>query len=250
MRARARAGLDALLKDPRCDPKRVAAIGYCFGGSVVLNMAREGEPLLCVASFHGGLATDTPRYTEVGLRSLRWLMSLQTTSTGYFRPVGSKSFGKIRQKPEAFDQQPVEACATISACLAAWRANMGAEWLAGATRAFGWVLGENDLQTALIDADTGGCSDGLHPDRPNENKGAESVLSYLLSRIEMRQFMAMAVTGRTMFASKLSSNGIDTNPARSPLGSIFVPIQILESPEPLSAPGSGPGRRQALQTGD
>ena len=193
-----------------------------------------------------GLATHTPRYTEVGLRSLRWLMSLQTTSSGCFRPVGSKSFGKIRQKPDAFDQQPVEACATISACIAAWRADKGAEWLAGATRAFGWFLGENDLQTALIDSDTGGCSDGLHPDRPNENKGAESVLSYLLGHVAIRQFMAVA--GRTKPASKLSSNGIGTNPARSPPGSIFVPIQILESPEPLSAPGSGSGRRQALQT--
>ncbi len=197
-----------------------------------------------------GLATHTPRYVEVGLRSLRWLMSLQTTSSGSFRPVGSKSFGKIRHKPDAFDQQPVEACATISACLAAWRADKAAEWLVGATRAFGWFMGENDLQTALIDADTGSCSDGLHPDRPNENKGAESVLSYLLGRMEMRQFMATAVTGRTKPASKLSFNGIGTNPARSPPGSIFVPVPILESPEPLPAPGSGQGRRQALQTGD
>jgi glycosyltransferase involved in cell wall biosynthesis len=205
---------------------------------------------LSQALIQTGLATHTPQYTEVGLRSLRWLMSLQITSAEYFRPVGSNSFGKIRHRPDPFDQQPVEACATISACFAAWRADKGAEWLAGATRAFGWFLGENDLQTALIDPDTGSCSDGLHPDRPNENKGAESVLSYLLGLVEMRQFMAMAVAGRTKPASKLSSNGIGTNPVRLPLGSIFVPIQILEPPEPLFAPGSGQGRRQALQTGD
>lgn len=214
------------------------------------NVLAYDNARLSQALIQTGLATHTPQYVEVGLRSLRWLMSLQTTSSGHFRPVGSKSFGKIRHKPDAFDQQPVEACATISACFTAWRADKGAEWLAGATRAFGWFLGENDLQTALIDPDTGSCSDGLHPDRPNENKGAESVLSYLLGRVAMRQFMAAAETGQTKFASKLSSNGIDTNPARSPLGSIFVPIQILESPEPLSAPGSGQGRRQALQTGD
>ena len=148
---------------------------------------------LSQALIQTGLATHTPRYVEIGLRSLRWLMSLQTTATGYFRPVGSKSFGKIRHRPDAFDQQPVEACATISACLAAWRVDKGAEWLAGATRAFGWFLGENDLQTAIIDTDTGSCSDGLHPDRPNANKGAESVLSYLLGQVEMRQFMATAV---------------------------------------------------------
>ena len=102
-----------------------------------------------------GLTTHTPPYVEVGLRSLRWLMSLQTTSSGYFRPVGTKSFGRLRQKPEAFDQQPVEASATISACLAAWRADDGAEWPAGAMRAFGWFLGENDLQTTLIDPEYG-----------------------------------------------------------------------------------------------
>ena len=70
-----------------------------------------------------GLATHTPPYIETGLRSLRWLMSIQTAPSGCFRPVGSKSFGQIRQRPEAFDQQPVEASATISACLAACRAD-------------------------------------------------------------------------------------------------------------------------------
>jgi len=198
-----------------------------------------------------GLATHTPAYVEVGLRSLRWLMSLQTTSSGYFRPVGSKSFGRIRHKPEAFDQQPVEASAAISACLAAGRANDDAEWSLGAMRAFGWFLGENDLRTALIDPDTGSCSDGLHPDRLNENNGAESVLSYLLGLVEIRQFKATAVAaGRTRPESRLASNGIGTNPSRSPPGSIFVPIQILESPELISAPGSDQGRRQAVQTGD
>ena len=101
-----------------------------------------------------------------------------------------------RQKPEAFDQQPVEASATISACLAASRAEDGTEWPAGAMRAFRWFLGENDLQTALVDPDTGGCSDGLHPDRANENKGAESVLSYLLGLVEMRQFKRTAAISR------------------------------------------------------
>jgi glycosyltransferase involved in cell wall biosynthesis len=152
-----------------------------------------------------GLTTHTPPYVEVGLRSLRWLMSLQTTSSGYFRPVGAKSFGRLRQKPEAFDQQPVEASATISACLAASRADDGAEWPAGAMRAFGWFLGENDLQTTLIDLDTGSCSDGLHPDRPNENKGAESVLSYLLSLVQIRQFKRTAAIGRTKPLSKLAT---------------------------------------------
>ena len=75
------------------------------------------------ALIHTGLATHTPSYVEAGLRSLRWLMSVQTAPAGYFRPVGSKSFGRIREKPVPFDQQPIEASATISACHAAWRAD-------------------------------------------------------------------------------------------------------------------------------
>jgi len=198
-----------------------------------------------------GLATNVPPYVEVGLRSLRWLMSLQTTSAGYFRPVGTKSFGRLRQKPEAFDQQPVEASATISACLAAWRADDGAEWPVGAKRAFGWFLGENDLQTALIDSDTGSCLDGLHPDRPNENKGAESVLSYLLGLLEIRQFKLTAAIDRTRPASKLVRTAVNRPIApRTTPGGHFVSIPILEPPDLISAPGSDQGRRQTLQTGD
>jgi hypothetical protein len=157
-----------------------------------------------------GLTTQTQPYVEVGLRSLRWLMSLQTASSGCFRPIGTKSFGRLRQKPEAFDQQPVEAAATISACLAATRAEDGAEWPAAAMRAFGWFLGDNDLQTPLIDSDRGRCSDGLHPDRPNENKGAESALSYLLGLAEIRRFKRTVAISRMKPLSKLEFGAVRT----------------------------------------
>jgi glycosyltransferase involved in cell wall biosynthesis len=147
---------------------------------------------LSQALIQTGTATGTHAYVDLGLRSLRWLTTLQTTSTGHFRPVGSKSFGQIRHMPAPFDQQPIEAWATISACFAAWREDKSPKWLARATQAFGWFLGENDLRTRLIDLDNGSCLDGLHPDRANENKGAESVLSYLLSLVEIRQFLAVA----------------------------------------------------------
>jgi glycosyltransferase involved in cell wall biosynthesis len=205
---------------------------------------------LSQALIQTGLATHAQPYVEAGLRSLRWLVSIQTAPSGCFRPVGSKSFGMIRRKPDAFDQQPLEALATISACLVASRADDGAQWPKSAIRAFGWFLGENDLQVALIDPDTGSCSDGLHPDRANENKGAESVLSYLLGLLEIRRLMMTASVGRTKSASKLASNGMGTNSYRSPTGSTIVPIQIPKSAEPLSAAGSGQGRRQALQASD
>jgi glycosyltransferase involved in cell wall biosynthesis len=143
-----------------------------------------------------GLATGTTAYIAAGLRSLRWLMRLQTTKVGQFRPVGSESFGDQRTQPRAFDQQPLEATATISACLAAWRADGNPKWKTDAARAFAWFLGANDLSASLIDLDTGSCLDGLHPDRANENKGGESAVSYLLSLAEIRQ-QEQTMAGRT-----------------------------------------------------
>jgi hypothetical protein len=134
-----------------------------------------------------GIAMRIPTYVEAGLRSLRWLMALQTAPAGFFRPVGSESFGDKRQQPRAFDQQPLEATATISACAAAWRAEGDVRWKGHIMRVFGWFLGDNDLGLHLVDVETGSCRDGLHPDRANENRGGESVVCYLLSLAEIRQ---------------------------------------------------------------
>jgi len=134
-----------------------------------------------------GLATASPNYLQTGLRSLRWLVKQQTSATGQFRPVGTEGFGDTRQRPQPFDQQPLEATATIAACFAAWRADHDVEWKAEAARVFAWFLGSNDLAVSLVDLETGSCRDGLHPDRPNENRGGESVVSYLLGLSEIRQ---------------------------------------------------------------
>jgi glycosyltransferase involved in cell wall biosynthesis len=139
-----------------------------------------------------GVATETPAYVETGLRSLRWLVTQQTTAAGQFRPVGTVGFGERRQQPKAFDQQPLEATATISACLAAWRADHNIDWKVEATRVFAWFLGSNDLSISLVDLETGSCRDGLHPDRPNENRGGESVVSYLLGLSEIRQIARLS----------------------------------------------------------
>jgi glycosyltransferase involved in cell wall biosynthesis len=134
-----------------------------------------------------GMATQTPDYVDAGLRTLRWLMTQQTSSAGCFRPVGTAGFGELRQHPRTFDQQPVEATATIAACLAAWQADDDVEWQAMAARAFAWFLGSNDLALPLVDLHSGSCRDGLHPDRANENRGGESVVCYLLGLAEIRQ---------------------------------------------------------------
>jgi hypothetical protein len=111
------------------------------------NLLAYDNARLSQALIQTGQTTHTPPYIAAGLRSLRWLMSLQTTPSGFFRPIGTDSFGRLRREPAAFDQQPVEASAAISACLAAWRVDGRTEWMIGAMRAFGWFLGDNDLQT-------------------------------------------------------------------------------------------------------
>jgi hypothetical protein len=143
-----------------------------------------------------GTSTGIAAYTAAGLRSLRWLMTLQTTDMGFFRPIGSQSFGDKRSRPCAFDQQPLEATATISACLAAWRADGDLEWKADAEQAFEWFLGSNDLSISLVDVEIGSCCDGLHPNRANENRGGESVVSYLLGLAEIRNFARAAGDSR------------------------------------------------------
>jgi hypothetical protein len=61
-----------------------------------------------------------------------------------------------------------------------------------------WFLGDNDLQIALYDSTTGGCRDGLHPDRANENQGAESTLSFLMALLEIRRLEEADGTGNKL----------------------------------------------------
>jgi hypothetical protein len=157
---------------------------------------------LCQALIVTGVATAANKYVAAGLRSLRWLMTQQITHTHQFRPVGSDSFGERRVSPKHFDQQPLETTATISACLVAWHASGDSQWKNDAACAFAWFFGSNDLSTSLVDIDTGSCRDGLHPDRANENRGGESVVSYLLSLAEIRKL------------SRLGGNRIKPSPLR------------------------------------
>ena len=126
--------------------------------------------------------------TEVGLQSLGWLSDLQRSAPagGHFVPIGSSGFYAKGGQQARFDQQPVEAQATVSACLEAYRSTCDERWLAEGYRAFEWFLGRNDLGLSLYDPDTGGCYDGLHPDRVNENQGAESTLAFLHALLELR----------------------------------------------------------------
>ncbi|MFT3895333.1 MAG: glycosyltransferase family 4 protein [Anaerolineales bacterium] len=135
-----------------------------------------------------GQASDDSTLLQVGLESLTWLAELQHSDLdgGHFVPIGSNGFYEQGKERARFDQQPVEAQAMLSACLEAYHLTNEKSWYREARRAFEWFLGRNDLRQPLYDPTTGGCRDGLHPDRPNENQGAESTLAFLHSLLELR----------------------------------------------------------------
>ncbi len=125
---------------------------------------------------------------EAGFESLRWLTNLQHSERdgGHFIPIGSNGFYTKGGERARFDQQPIEAQAMVSACLEAYNSSQDNHWLVEARRAFEWFLGRNDLNISIYDPTTGGCRDGLHSDRPNENQGAESTLAFLQALLELR----------------------------------------------------------------
>jgi len=144
-----------------------------------------------------GRAMGQSTVFERGIQTLRWLVELQTSENGYFRPIGSNGFFKRAGTRANFDQQPVEAQAMMSACLEAYRSTADSWWYEQAQRAFDWFIGWNDLGLELYSASTGGCRDGLHVDRVNRNQGAESTLAFLLSLAELRLTQNIVTSFRT-----------------------------------------------------
>jgi glycosyltransferase involved in cell wall biosynthesis len=146
------------------------------------NAALSQAMMLC------GKSTADAAMLQAGVESITWLASLQHADTegGHFVPIGSNGFYPRGGERARFDQQPVEAQAMVSACLEAHRITGDKRWRQEARCAFEWFLGRNDLHLSLYDPTTGGCRDGLHPDRPNENQGAESTLAFLQASLELR----------------------------------------------------------------
>ena len=140
---------------------------------------------ICQALILNGQWQPQGEPLQIGLKSLRWLVSIQEGHAGCFRPIGSNGFYQRDGARAVFDQQPVEAQAMVSACHEAFRITRDPLWPREAKRAFEWFLGRNDLGLPLYDFTTGGCSDGLHESGVSENQGAESTLAFQLALAEM-----------------------------------------------------------------
>lgn len=151
------------------------------------NVLAYGNARLPQSLLVAGAACSDDRMISAGLESLDWLSNVQHCEIKrHFVPIGSQGFYRQDGAKARFDQQPIEAAGAISACLQAYKVTGDSRWRNEAWSAFNWFLGDNDLQLPLYDSATGGCRDGLHPDRANENQGAESTLSFLMALLEMR----------------------------------------------------------------
>jgi glycosyltransferase involved in cell wall biosynthesis len=179
--------------------RRASAPGWpWFEDSLTYCNARLPQALLVTSEW-----SDDKEMEAIGARTLEWLVGLQTTDD-YFAPIGSNGFYPRGGQRARFDQQPVEAAATVSACLDARRITGDGRWFGRARRAFDWFLGQNELQRSLYDPATGACHDGLHADRINKNQGAESTLSFLLALFELSSSDRIGAMRRPIGAALLS----------------------------------------------
>jgi hypothetical protein len=162
---------------------------HWFEDVVSYDNARLAQAVISTA----GKNPEMKATLDVGLKSLRWLLQAQRAERGHFRPVGSNGFYRRGEPRARFDQQPLEAHATVSACSEAYQVTGDRFWVIEARRAFGWFLGQNDLDTSVYNPDSGGCRDGLHVDRVNLNEGAESTLAFLSALVEIQALESRVV---------------------------------------------------------
>ncbi len=137
------------------------------------------------ALISSGREMNNKEAVDKGIETLSWLLSIQKSDNGVFHAIGSNGFYPKGKDKALFDQQPIEAQATISACIEAFNTTGEIYWAEEARMVFEWFLGRNDLEQPMYDPESGGCRDGLHIDRLSQNQGAESTLAFLLSQEEM-----------------------------------------------------------------
>jgi hypothetical protein len=143
--------------------------------------------LLPQALVVGGRRMEDEGMIGVGCAVLDWLVREQTSEAGLFTPVGNGWWPRGGTR-SLFDQQPIEATATILAAEAAHSVTGAERYREAARMAYGWFLGDNILRLKVADTASGGCFDALTPGGVNENQGAESTLMWLTALEHMRHW--------------------------------------------------------------
>jgi hypothetical protein len=136
------------------------------------------------ALFEAARLTKDQAYLNVAKQSLDFLIAAQFKD-GMFIPVGTKGWFNKGGSKALFDQQPIEASCMVDAAVSAALTLNDESYLSRARQAFGWFHGANVLGVEMVDEETYTCYDGLTPDGPNLNMGAESTICYLLADLAL-----------------------------------------------------------------
>lgn len=133
------------------------------------------------ALFKGGLIQNKTDVMLAGKEAMKWLIKVQTGEKGEFCPIGSNGFWPRNGEKAIFDQQPLEAGSMVLACADIFSNTKDYHFADMSWTCFNWFLGKNITQVKMYDESTGGCFDGLKANGVNQNRGAESVLAWLLA---------------------------------------------------------------------
>jgi len=140
--------------------------------------------------------TGEPRYRAGGLEALNWLMTVVFNDRGQLRLVGQNGWYPRGGRKAPFDEQCVDAQGTVEASLIAYRITREEVWRDRAYAAFAWFTGDNVHNVSLIDPVTWGCADGITATGLNRNMGAESIVCYLLSYLDLVAAGLLELGGR------------------------------------------------------
>jgi hypothetical protein len=156
---------------------------HWFESQLSYNNALLPESLIMAGSL-----LENKEYIQLGVSSMRFLTD-QTFSaqTNIYLPIGHSNWYKKNGTRSYFDQQPEDPASMILALATFYTTTGHDSYKNLANKCFSWFLGNNSLHLSLYNYETGGCYDGLHPDRVNVNQGAESLVSYLLSRLTIAE---------------------------------------------------------------
>ncbi len=157
-----------------------------------------GSAKLPQAMLVGGAMLEREDMIQAALKALRWCLEVQTGDDGRLSIIGNRGWFVRGGEPAKFEQQPIEAKALVQACIAAAWHTRDKFWADAAVRCFRWFTGFNDVGAAMYNPNTGGCYDGLTPNGPNSNQGAESTLAYVISVLELHHYRRAQIASRDL----------------------------------------------------
>lgn len=150
---------------------------YWCENIVTYDNARLSQALTVAGSY-----SEHDEMFVTGLKSLQWLIDIQTSSEGgHLSLIGNEGWYRREGEKAHFDQQTVDVTALVDACYQAYVLTGEDAWLRKMEWAFNWFFGSNDVRQTLYDFSNGGCFDGIQPGGINRNQGGESVVSLLLA---------------------------------------------------------------------